>query len=146
MSDNSFNQNAPQKEVIDLLDSDNDDDTNDEKVILPAATDSRKRKRPPSTTTRLESVYIVLTCFYPLQNDKWGEHAGHETQDTEILAVYANLKDANKHAKMEVDDDDDDDENESDDDDSLFYWQEEDTSEWTARRVWVEEQKLKYSF
>ena len=130
-----------EQDVIELLDSDTDDDK--------AAT-SNKRKRTVTVSKpapAITSVYIAFSCNYPCQNDKWGEDSGHETEDTQVLGVYANLKDANRHAKSETymdeksDDDDDDDD---DDDGSLFYWQEEEPAEWTARRVWVEEKQIQY--
>jgi hypothetical protein len=125
--------------------------------------DSNKRKMPPAEEKenaivqskkrqqkeykKLFSVYIVLSCNYPLENDKWGEHSGHETEDTKIIGVFAKLKDANQRAKEEVEDDDDEDDYSEDkpsNDKSLFYWQEDDPCEWTARRVWVEKKTIEY--
>jgi hypothetical protein len=108
---------------------------------------SDKQKTEPE---RLSEVYVVLACDYPLENDKWGHDSGHETQDTEILAVFANVAAANKFAKDEVREIDDqfesDDEDGGNDDASLFHWQEEECHEWTARRVWVEKKKFYYKY
>ena len=72
-------------------------------------------------------------CNYPLQND--GESSGHETEDTVIVAIFANLKDANKRAMQEKECDYDSEEDHNDDDDysSLFYWQDDEPCEWTDR-------------
>ena len=114
--------------------SDDDDDVVVTKVVV--------AKQKP--VTRLRKVYLVFKCDYPLQNDKWGEHSGHETQDTELMGVYANLKDANQQAKYEALDDDDDDSDDDESEETLFYWEEEEPCEWTARRVWVEVKQIQY--
>jgi hypothetical protein len=40
-----------------------------------------------------KSVFVVMRCNIPLQNQKWGEHAGHETEDSEILGIFTKSKD-----------------------------------------------------
>ncbi len=118
----------------------NSDDSDDEIQIVSV------KQGPPNY------VFIVLTCDYPLQNDKRGEHSGHETQDTEILAVFANQKQANEYAKTkwyeycDPDDDEDYDDDDSEEDyvDGLFYKQEEEPDEWEAKRIWVEKKNLIY--
>ena len=129
---------SPQQKIIELVDdSDRDDDDDD----VPTS-NKRQRTSAAKPPPALTSVYIAFSCGYPLQNDKWGEHSGHETEDTEVLGVYANLKDANKRARLEAyDNDDDSDDDDDDDDDSLFHWQSE-PAEWIARRVWVEKRKI----
>lgn len=105
-------------------------------------------KPKAKSTKRLNDVYLVLACEKPVSSDKKG---GHETQDTEILGVFANLKDANREAKLEAffdednvnDDDDDEEEGDDSGDKELFDWQDE-PSEWTARRVWVEKRQVQY--
>ena len=98
---------------------------------------------------RLSSVHVVFACDCPLHiNDKWGERSGHETQDTQLIGVFAQLANANRCAKEEAgqcNDEDRDQESEGDDDDDdgdLFCWQEDDPCEWTARRVWAEAQSI----
>jgi hypothetical protein len=103
--------------------------------------------KPNKKVQRLHQVFLVFTCKYPLQNDKWGEDSGHETEDTELQGVYANLKDANRAAKCEAffdEDESDESDDDEDDNDALFYWQEEHPDEWTCRRVWVEEETIHY--
>lgn len=107
-------------------------------------------KPKAKSAKRLDAVYLVLTCEKPVSKVKEGEQVGHETQDTEVLGVFSNLKDANREAKLEAffdeeNDGDNDDEEEADDagDKDLFDWQEE-PSEWTARRVWVEKKQVQY--
>lgn len=115
--------------------SDDDDEVQVTKVVAPP--------RP-----NLEQVYIAFSCNYPLQNDKWGESSGHETEDTQCLGVFASLKDANAHARAETYLDEDESDEDNDDDESEdtdpFYWQEEELTEWTTRRVWVEVQEVNY--
>jgi hypothetical protein len=146
--------------------SDDDDDDDDDKVVVTKVVQTAAHVASASSMTttqqqqvrkggdgsshrRLKSVYIAFACDYPVQNDKWGEHSGHETQDTEVLGVYATLQDANRAAKYEAfehdDDDDDEDEDEEEEEgESLFYWQDEMPDGWKARRVWVEEQNIQY--
>jgi hypothetical protein len=69
----------------------------------------------PLPRPNLEHVYIVFSCNYPLQNDKWGESSARETEDTQCLGVYASLRDANAHAHAEAHDDYDEDESDKDD-------------------------------
>lgn len=114
------------------------------RVVKPAA------KPKAKSTKRLETVYLVLACEKPVSKDKQGEHTGHETQDTEILGVFANLKDANREAKLEAffdeenaGDHDDEDEGDDSGETELFDWQEE-PSELPARRVWVEKRQVQY--
>lgn len=114
-----------------------DDDDDEVEVIRVVKPPIKQTSRPPQ---RLNDVYLVLTCDYPLDNDKWGEHSGHETQDTKILGVFANLKDANREARLEAFFDDET----EDSDTELFSWQEERPLEWTARRVWVEKKNVQY--
>lgn len=99
----------------------------------------------------LQQVYVACSCNYPLQNDKWGESSGHETEDTQILGVYARSKDANAHARSETHLDQDESSDNDDDcsdaeskETELFYWQDDEPTEWTARRVWVEVQTVQY--
>ena len=163
--------NVNDNDIVDLTldDDDNDeevdDDDNEQEATSNSNNNENNKKRSIDSTSshnhqvskkmnrRPTLVYIVCTCNYPLQNDKWGENSGHDTEDTEILAVYASLKDANRRAKEEKnldydddgDDDDKDSENEDDDDDDdLFYWQDDEPYDWTARRVWVEEKTIQY--
>jgi mitochondrial fission protein ELM1 len=96
--------------------------------------------KPKAKSKRLNAVYLVLACGVPLHNYKWGEHAGYETQDTQIVGVFANIKEANRAARLEAfdeesDDADDEDEVDVGGDEALFHWEEEEPSEWTARRV-----------
>ena len=119
----------------------NDDSDVEIVKVIPAP---RKKKRSIQPR-RPSCVYIVMSCDYPLQNDKWGEDSGHNTEDTEIHCVFANLRDANRYAReewlREYDEDDDD----SDDNgDELFYQQEECPDGWKARRVWAEKQTVQY--
>jgi hypothetical protein len=65
-----------------------------------------------------------------------------------IIGVFANIKEANRAAKVEAFDEesDEDDEDETDvgDNASLFHWEKEAPAEWTARRVWVEKKHVQY--
>jgi len=125
--------------------NDNDDD-DDEVVVTKVIQQPAPSKPKPTKQPLLKHVYIAFKCNYPLQNDKWGEDAGHETEDTNVIGVYANLREANQAAKYEAFDEEEEesDEEEDEDDEDLFYWQEEEPSEWTARRVWVERKAIKY--
>jgi hypothetical protein len=112
-----------------------------------SSTSTSPRAVISSPPPQLRHVYIVFTCQYPLHNDKWGEHSGHETEDTSVVGVYANLADANRCGRdmseqYTDDNDSDDDEDDEEDEEELFYWQDEEHYEWTARRVWVEKQTV----
>ena len=143
--------------------SDNDDDDNkneededeDEVEVVgitpgTAVPESKAQQQQQQPLLPPTSVFIVMTCDYPLQNEKCGEYSGHETQDTAILGVFAKRPDANRFAREEWNEyaglDDSDDENDDDEDDELFYRQEEEPSEWTAHRIWVEEKPLHYNY
>lgn len=141
--------------------------TEAEAAASPTPNKTSQKTTAPGPPRRLNNVYLVLTCDYPLQNEKWGEDSGHETQDTKVLAVFAKLEHANDFAREEADQDDESDDKSDDDgsddesddevvdesddnygvganDPSLFYWQEEDPDEGTARRVWVEKKTIYY--
>ena len=112
-----------------------------ESITAKATTSSSRNSNKPS---RLLFVHVVLTCNYPCQNDKWGESSGHETEDTEILGVFAKLNDANSLARAEAYDGDPEKKGDVSDDGSLFYWQDEEPMEWTARRDWVEKKQISH--
>lgn len=145
---------AAEDDDDDEVDDDDDDEIQIVKVNPAPALAPRNAPPPASSTShrgRLNEVYIVLTCNYPLQKDKRGESSGHETEDTEIIGVYAQLKDANRAAKDEAyqygeEEEEDEEEEDEDDEDSgdLFDWQEDEPAEWTARRVWVEQKTIAY--
>lgn len=121
----------------------------DDEIVVTKVVQGVAPKKRRSSLKRLNQVYIVFKCQYPLHNDKWGEHSGHETEDTEVIGVFANLKEANIAARYETYEFDDDEDDDDDDDDVVssttpFYWQDDHPCEWHARRVWVEEQKIQY--
>ena len=112
-----------------------DDEVQIVKVETGAAPKPIQRKKKS-----IEHVYIVFTCRIPLQNRKWEEHSGHERQDTNLVGVFADRKEANQAAMEEVwavDDEADFDEA-CDDGQELFTWEDKEPYDWTALRVWVE--------
>jgi hypothetical protein len=96
-----------------------------------------------SKQQRLSSVYIILSCEYPFERRNWGEYE-HETEDTMVIGVFANLKYANKCAKIEAYDGDEEEDDGDDDDNELFLWDEDESDGWKAKRVWVEKETIQY--
>jgi len=97
-----------------------------------------------SKESRPKYVYLVFACDCPQQDGKFRRYSEqHETQDTELIGVYALLKEANQAAKYEAEQGEEE-ESDSEDDEELFYWQDDEPDDWKARRVWVEQQAIKY--
>lgn len=61
-----------------------------------------------------------------------------------VIGVFANLKDANKCAKIEAYDGDEEEDDGDDDDNELFLWDEDEPDGWKAKRVWVEKKTIQY--
>lgn len=120
-------------------------ETNDDSDVEIVKVIPAPQKKKPSIQPRHPScVYIVMSCDYPFHNDKWGENSGHDTQDTEIHGVFANLRDANRYAKEEWLEYEGEDADSDDNGDELFYQQEESPEGWKAHHVWVEKQTVQY--
>ena len=122
------------------------DENKRQSTAISSAVNAQGAAKKTKSEQKLTHVYITFECNYPCRNDKWGESSGHETEDTRVVRVFASKRAAIVAAKEESYFDD---EEEDFDEDAAYdtrfkavlFWQEEQPSEWTARRIWVEKQK-----
>ena len=136
-------------------------------MVTPSDGSKRKRENededcnvvPSSkrTNSRPTSVFVVMTCRVrkngsnEYEDDAAAGARKRSTQNTEILGVYANKKDANLCAKDQVqlfqgeNHVDEVIDGEDDGGPGLFHWQEDSSlTESAARKVWVEQQTIQY--
>ena len=126
-----------------------DDDISSVPKQSTTTTTSATKKPQQEVPPRMTHVYVVYRCQVPLQNRKWGEHSGHETEDAEVLGTFASLEDANQEAKcaqseFECEDDEESEDDEDEGGDDLFYWEDEEPCEWTSSHIWVEKHSIQY--